>query len=189
MKLKMSPVLNGRRNEWTKVIPPVHFHQRSWSGRWGWAQWSPKNQTKTDFHNDADKTLNNSTFKLEFGQNKRFLLDFYCPQVATITTSKKAFICFWTRLTNLHWITRLLEETEMSNEGADFKIYFISNKRPKNEKCDHVLTLCTHFCSHLWPPCLIRWASDQPGTSEMENSGKAKANVLLTPTRWQYSGF
>lgn len=25
--------------EW---IPPVHFHQRSWSGLWEWAQWSPE---------------------------------------------------------------------------------------------------------------------------------------------------
>lgn len=61
---------------------------------------------------NSDETLNNSTFKLEFGQNKCFLLGFHCPQVVTITTSKKAFICFWTRLTNLHWITRLSEKTD-----------------------------------------------------------------------------
>lgn len=137
---------------------------------------------------NSDETLNNSTFKLEFGQNKCFLLGFHCPQVVTITTSKKAFICFWTRLTNRHWITRLSEKTDEQWRNR-FKIYFISNKRPKNEKFDHVLTLCTHFCSHLSPPCLIRWASDQPGTSEMEYSSKAKANVLLAATQWWYSGF
>lgn len=152
MKLKKAPVLNGHRNEWTEVIPPVHFHQRSWSGRWRWAQWSPKNQTETDFHNDSDETLNNSTFKLEFGQNKRFPLGFYCPQVVAITTSKKAFICFCTRLTNLHWITRLLEETEMNNEGADFILFQINDQRMKNVTMSLLYVLifvlvCDH---HVW---------------------------------------
>lgn len=72
--------------------------------------------------------------KKKIRQNNCFLLSLYCPQVATMTTSKKAFICFWTRLTNLHWITRLSEKIEMNNGRTDFKIYYISNKRTKEWK-------------------------------------------------------
>lgn len=54
-----------------------------------------------------------------------------------------------------------------------------------NWKCDCLLTLYIHFCSHLWPPCLIRWASGQPGTSESTNCSKAKAKMLLKA--WEQS--
>lgn len=44
-----------RGHRWrTEVIPPVHFHQRSWLGLWGWAQWSPGNQTEREFNNNWD---------------------------------------------------------------------------------------------------------------------------------------
>lgn len=45
-------MFHGHRHERrTEVIPPVHFHQRSWLGLWGWAQWSPENQTEREFKN------------------------------------------------------------------------------------------------------------------------------------------
>ncbi len=37
------------------------------------------------------------------------------------------------------------------------------------KKTNNVLTLCIPFCFHWWPPCLSRWASGPPGTSEEEN--------------------
>lgn len=113
---------HGHRYDWrTEVIPPVHFHQRSWLGLWGWAQWSPENQTEREFNNNWDGRLINRTFFFKFRPKNCFLLGLYRPQVVTITTSKKAFICFWTRLTNLHWITRLPEERDNSNKRANFK--------------------------------------------------------------------
>lgn len=77
----------------------------------------------------------------------------------TTATSKKAFICFWTRFTNLHWITRLPKKRDVNNKRAIFKTknIYISSKWT-DQRIEYVtmfllyvfvfVLICDH---HVWP--------------------------------------
>lgn len=107
------------------------------------------------------------------------------PQVAAvivhIDTSKKAFICFCTRLTNLHWITRLSQRRKNKTETLILDSGLMLRFYKKSE--DHVLTLCIPFCSHWWPPCLSRWASGPPGRSKYEIKIRQIKTTLVIKTQ------
>lgn len=59
----------------------------------------------------------------------------------------------------------------------------------------NLLTLCIPFCSRWWPPCLSRWASGPPGTSEYEIKIDGIKTTILIKTQgsmikmWLLSGW
>lgn len=105
----------------------------------------------------------------------------HCPHMVValfhINTSRKAFICFWTRLTNLHWITRLMDRSLLTSELENNNFFY--NLRWTFDDAVLSLTLCILFCSHWWRPCPSRWASGRPGTSERRKKKSTRIQLIL----------
>lgn len=125
------------------------------------------------------------------------MLGLYCPQVVTITTSKKAFICFWTRLTNLHWMTRLPKERDTNNKRNISKqnlfLFFKSTKELKMWQCSYSMySFLFSFVTTMSDPLGFRstwyvW-NGKLQSSKGQHAAKAyTVTIVWIPREWRWA--